>query len=191
MASAKVVDRFNTKLPRMTDQARENKPVTKRISYNSSSDQVSARRVHPPPSISNTKIDSTVPPYPIENSVLLMPNRVAPTPTSNGYNDLYSSDSGDDPVFKEMVDSKTLKPINTYIVVTQPLTIAITPPKVLKKQLKIRGRTRLATIKRAQSDTTASDRFLSTALHSVSQDITRANTNKISIYNNNNTSCCA
>ena len=93
-----------------------------------------------------------------------MPDCVAPTPTSNGYNDLYSLESDDDPVFEEMVDSKTLKPINTYILLPQPLTLAITPPKVLKKQRKIGGRKRLAKIKQEQSDKAASTSFLSTAL---------------------------
>ena len=97
-ASAKVVDRFNTKLLRMTDQARAKKPVANRISDDSSYKQFSVRRVHSP-SISNTTIDSTVPPAPIANTVLLVSNRVAPTPTSNGYNNLYSLDSDDDPVF--------------------------------------------------------------------------------------------
>ena len=87
-----------------------------------------------------------------------------------------------------MVDSNYIKPINTYIVVPPPLTLAITPPKVLNKKRKIRGRKRLATIKQAHSDKTASARFLLTALHSVSQAITRANTNNIAIYNNKDTS---
>ena len=46
--SAKVVDRFNNKPPQMTDQDRTSKPVAKRVSNDSSSNQVSARRVHPP-----------------------------------------------------------------------------------------------------------------------------------------------
>ena len=90
-----------------------------------------------------------------------------------------------------MVDSKNLKPINTYIIVPQPLPLASTPPKVLKKQRKIRGRPILATIKQAQPDKIASARFLSTSLHSVSQDVTRTNTNKIAIYNSKDTACCA
>ena len=103
-----------------------------------------------------------------------------------------SSDSDDDPVFEEMTsDFKTVKSNNSYSVVPQLSTLASTPTKVPKKHRKIRGRTKLATIKRAQSDTTASANFLSTALHSVSQDITRANTNKIAIYNNKDTACCA
>ena len=98
-ASSKIVDRLNTKFPRMTDQAQANKPVAKRISDNYSSNQVSARHVHSP-SISNTTIESTVSPAPIANTVLPMPDRVAPTPTSNGYNNLYSLDSDDNPVFR-------------------------------------------------------------------------------------------
>ena len=71
-----------------------------------------------------------MPPAPIANTVLLMPNRFAPIPTSNEYNNLYSSDSDDDPVFEEMVGSKTLKSINTYSVVPQLSTLASTPTKV-------------------------------------------------------------
>ena len=85
---------------------------------------------------------------------------------------------------------KIVNSINTYSVLTPYLTIAITPTKVLKKQRKIRGRTRLATIKRAQSDTTTSASFLSTDLHSVSQAITCEKTNKIAIYNNQVTARC-
>ena len=97
-----------------------------------------------------------------------MPNHIAPTPTSNGYNDLYSSDSDDDSVFEEMVDSKILNPINAYIVLPQPLKLGITPHKVFKKQLKIRGGKRLATIKRANYNKIASACFLLNALHSMS-----------------------
>ena len=39
-ASAKVVDRFNNKFPKMTDQAQTNNPFAKRVSNSSSSDQV-------------------------------------------------------------------------------------------------------------------------------------------------------
>ena len=131
----------------MTDQARVNKPVAKRVFDDSSSNQISARHVHSP-SILNTTIDFTVPLAPIANTILLMPNGAAPTPTSNYYNDLYSLESEEDPVFEEMVDSNSIiNPIITYIVVPPNLTLVSTPQKVLKKQRKLRGRTRLATIK--------------------------------------------
>ena len=91
-----------------------------------------------------------------------------------------------------MLDSNPIiKTINTYIVVPPKLTLVSPPPKVLKKQSKIRGRTRLATIQRAQSDSTASARFLSTELHSVSQAITRENSHRIAMYNKKDTDCCA
>ena len=52
-----------------------------------------------------------------------------------------------------MVDSNSIiKPIDTYYGVPPNLTLVSTPPKVLKKQLKIGERTRLASIKRAKSD---------------------------------------
>ena len=109
-----------------------------------------------------------------------MTNQVAPITTSSGYTYPYSSDSEDDPVFKEMVSTyKTVNSINTYSVVTQHIPLAITPTKVLKKQRKTRVRTQIATIKQAKSDTTASARFLLTAINSVSQDITRSHTDKI------------
>ena len=132
-ASDKIVDKFNTKFTRNTDPAKVLNPAAKRVSYNNSSNQISARHVHPPP-ISNTTIESTIPPAPINNSVLLMTNSDAPPLTSNGYNDLYSSDSEDDPVFEEMVDSDPIiNTINTYIVVPTKITLFSPPPKVLKK----------------------------------------------------------
>ena len=91
-----------------------------------------------------------------------------------------------------MVDSNPIiKTINTYIVVPPKLRLVSPPPKVLKKQQIIRGRTRLATIQQSQSNTTASARFLSTALHSVSQAITRTNIHRIDMYNKKDTDCCA
>ena len=186
-ALAKIADKFNNKFPQNTDQSQVNKPAAKIILDNSSSDQILSRQVHSP-SISNRTIDSTLLPASIDNAVLLIPNLAAPTPTSNGYNDLYSSDSEDDPVFKEMVDiNYIIKPINTYTVVPPNLTLVSIPHKVLKKQRKIRGRRRLSTMKQAQSDKTASARFLLTALHSVSQAITRANSHIIAMYNKKDT----
>ena len=86
---------------------------------------------------------------------------------------------------------KTVNSINTYSIVPPCLTLAITPTKVLKKKCKTRGRTHIETINQAQSDTTASTRFLSAALHSVSQATTHAHTDKIALYNNTDTSCFA
>ena len=96
--SAKIVDKFNTKFPPNTNPAKVLNPAAKRVSDKSSSDHISARHVHSS-SISNTTIDSTITPASINNSVLLMTNRAAPHLNSNGYNDLYSSDSEDDSVF--------------------------------------------------------------------------------------------
>ena len=111
--SAKIVDNFNTDFPRNTDPDKVLKPAAKRVSDDSSSDQISAIHVHSP-SISNTTIESTIPPDSINNSVLLMPHRPAPPLTSNGYNDLYLSDSEEDPVFEEILDSNPiLKTVNT------------------------------------------------------------------------------
>ena len=98
-----------------------------------------------------------MPPSPIVNNTLLMPNCVATRPTSDRYNDLYSSDSDNDTVFKETFSNfKTANSINPYSVLTQRLILSSTSTKVIKKQRKIIGRTKLATIKRAQSNTAAS-----------------------------------
>ena len=94
--SAKVVDKFNNKFPKMTDPYRTSKPVAKRVSYNLSYDQFSAIQVHSP-SISNSTLDSTMTPDPIAKNVLLMPNQVAPILPSNSYTNIYSSDSEDYP----------------------------------------------------------------------------------------------
>ena len=88
-----------------------------------------------------------MPPDPIKNILLLLPNQAAPMPTSNRYADFYSSDSEYEPVFKEIVDSKTLKPITKYYLVPLSKTIISTLHKVLKKQHNTRRRTQLATIK--------------------------------------------
>ena len=126
--SAKIVDKFNTKFPPNTYPAKVLNPAAKRVSDNSSSDQILSRRVHSP-SISNTTIESTFAPALIKNSVLLIPNCAAAPLTSNGYNDLYSSDSEDDPVLEEMVDSNPIiKTINTNIVVPPKLTLVSPPP---------------------------------------------------------------
>ena len=90
-----------------------------------------------------------------------------------------------------MVSSKTLKLINTYYVVPINKTLGITPTKVLKKKRKMQRQSNLATIKQAQSDTTASSRFPLTAPCSVSQAIIHSHTNKIALYNKSNTAYCA
>ena len=134
----------------MTDQSRKSKPVEKRVSKNSSSDQVYDRRVHSP-SISNSTLNSTMPPDPIEKNVILIPNQVLPILTSNEYTNLYSYESEYNPAFEEMVSNyKTVNYINTYSVLPPRLTLASTTNKVLKKQLNTRGRKQLATIKREQ-----------------------------------------
>ena len=102
-------------------------------------------------------------------------------PTSNKYANLYSSDSEDEPVFEEIVSNSTINSINTYYVVPLNKILDSTPTKLVNKQRKMRRRTQIVTIKRSQSDTTASSRFLSTDLHSASQAIIRANNNKIAL----------
>ena len=89
-----------------------------------------------------------------------------------------------------MVSSKTLDTINTYNVVPLNKTLDSTPTKAINKQRKTWRRIQLATINQAQSGTTASTIFLSTDIHSVSQAIICAHTNKIAIYKNSDTACC-
>ena len=104
--------------------------------------------------------------------------------TSNRYYNVYSLNSDKNPVFDEMVSNdKTANSINAYSVVSLNSTLASTPTKLIKNKHKTRRRTQLTTINRAHSDTISSARFLPTALHSVSQAIIHAHTNKISFYN--------
>ena len=91
-ASAKIIDKFNKKIPKMTDQSQTSKPVAKREYDDFSSEQVYARQVHSP-SISNSTLDSTVPPAPIAKNIILMKNQVTQIPTSNRYTNLYYYDS--------------------------------------------------------------------------------------------------
>ena len=122
IALATTIDQFNKKFPSMTDQSCPSKPVAKRVSEDTASDHVSARRVHSP-SIHSTELPphpplkSRVPPSPPEKNLLLLKNQAAPMPTSNGYVDLYSSNSDNNPVFDEMVSNdKTVNSIHTYSV---------------------------------------------------------------------------
>ena len=101
--------------------------MDKIVSNDQASDHVSSRQIYSP-LILNPPLESSVPPAPIEKNLLLLTNQAAPMPTSNRYADLYSSDS----VFEEMVDSKTLNPINTYSVVALSKATIFTPHNVLK-----------------------------------------------------------
>ena len=94
-------------------------------------------------------------------------------------------------MFEEIVDSKTLEPIITYFVVPLSKAPISTPHKVLNKKRKTRWRTHLANINQAQSYTKASARFLLNAFHKVSHAIICAHTDKIALYNNTDTACCA
>ena len=132
-----------------------------------------------------------MPPDLIEKNPLLLPDQSAPIRISNGYVDLYPSDSEDELVFEEIIDSKTLNPINTYSVVHLSNILISTPHNVLKKQLKTRLRINLATIKRSHYNTTVSSVFLLTDLHSVSQVIIRSHTDNIAPYNDTDTAYCA
>ena len=128
------MDKFNTKFPQNIDQAKVLNPAAKRVSDDLSSYHISEKHVHSP-SISNTTIESTILLASINNSVLLMPNRPVQPLTSNGYNDLYSSDSEKYPVFKEMVDSNSIvKTVNIYFVEPHKVTLVRPSTKVLKKQ---------------------------------------------------------
>ena len=69
------------------------------------------------------------------------------------------------------------------VVSTLVVALKIIPSKVLNKHCNTMRRRGLEKIKRSQSYTSTSARFLSTALHSVSQAITRAHTDKILPYN--------
>ena len=90
-----------------------------------------------------------------------------------------------------VISNKTLNPINTYFVVPPSVALVSTPTKVLNKSCKTRRSINLDTIKRSQSYTTSSSRFLSTALHSVSRAIIHAQTDKIDLYNKSDTTFCA
>ena len=97
--SATIVDQFNSKPPKMTDQYCTKKPVAKRVSDDEASDHVSARWVYFP-SIPSPLIDSSMPPYHPGKNLILLPNQSAQIPTSNGYANLYSFDPEGQPVFK-------------------------------------------------------------------------------------------
>ena len=119
-----------------------------------------------------TPPDYPVPPLaPPAPDIVHLPNQIAPLPSSNGFSDLYSLDSEDDSVFDEMVGNdkiNCIKSISTYI--RSPLVVANhAPPKVTKKRRKTLCRRQLYSTRRTQSDNAASDRFLSTALHYLSQ----------------------
>ena len=103
-ASATIVDQFNTKFPRMIDQSHASKLVAKRVSEIKSFYHVSSRRVQSPSNQSTVlpphpPLNSRIPPAPPGKNLLLLPNQSVTMTTSNGYADLYSFDSEDEPVF--------------------------------------------------------------------------------------------
>ena len=100
--------------------------MAKIVSDNKDSDHVYSRQVHSP-SIPSPPLNSRMTPDPIEKNLLLLKNQSALMLTSNGYADLYSSDSEDEPVFEEMVSTNTINSINTYYVVPLNTTLASTP----------------------------------------------------------------
>ena len=124
-------------------------------------------------------VESSVPPDPHKINLLLLPHQVARVSFLNGYSGLYSYDLDKDPVFQEIVSSnKTVNTINKYVWVPSSVALVSTPTKVKNKRHNTICRKYISTIKRAQSYITVSERLLSTALHSVSQDIISSHTEK-------------
>ena len=114
----------------MTDQHCLSKPVAKCVSEEIVSNHVFAIWVHSPSIQSkylppHPPLKSSVQPGPPEKNLLLLPNQAAPMPTSNGYADIYSSDSDNEPLFDEMVSTdKTVNSIHTYYVVPLNSTLS-------------------------------------------------------------------
>ena len=98
-ASETINDLFNTKYPKMNNQYHTRKLVAKRVSYDKASDHVYAKGVHSP-LIPIPPLESSVPPTPPKNNLLLLPNQSAPMSNFNGYANLYSSDSEDEQVLE-------------------------------------------------------------------------------------------
>ena len=92
-----------------------------------------------------------------------------------------------------MVGNDNINPIKSIIIyIRSPLVVALEhiTPKVSKKQHKTLHLNQLFIIRRNQSNTATLTWFLLIALHSVSQVITRANTDKIALYNRTEEACC-
>ena len=89
----------------MPDQTSLTRPGARRYSEETGSETASTRQVNYP-SITTTnsppplKVESIFPPDPQETNLLLLPNKLAPAPSLNGYSELYSSYSDDAPVFE-------------------------------------------------------------------------------------------
>ena len=103
-ALSTIVNQFNKKFPRKTDQPFPNSTGVRRASEEKGSQTLSDRRVHSPyipitelpPSL---PVGSIVPPAPPDKNILLLSNQVAPIPLPDGYANIYSSGSDNDPVF--------------------------------------------------------------------------------------------
>lgn len=114
-----------------------------------------------------------------------LPNKTAPPTSSNSFPDLYSPESEDDSVFDEMVGNDIINPIKSIgIYIRYPLVVVNNPPhNVAKKRCKTIRKRQVASIRRTQSENMASAWLFSTTLHYVSQEIIRAHTDKIALYN--------
>ena len=132
-------------------------------------------------------------PEPIVNQLPHLQNQTNPDTYYNGCADTYFSDSDNNPMSEDMVGDKDkpINPINTCTVSPLVVALKIIPSKVLKKRCKTIRRLVPETIKRAQTDNSTSEQFLLAIIHSVSQSIIRAHTDKIAIYNMFDLACCA
>ena len=128
------------------------------------------------------QVPSTMPPAPI---VPHLPKEVTTIPSSSVFPNIYPLDSDNESIFDAMVDSNKylIQSISSYIRYALVLELYHLPPKVANKRRKRLNQSQLYSIRRTQSDTSGSARFLSTSLHSMSQVIIPFHTDKISIYN--------
>ena len=124
--------------------------------YNISEDVASTIQVHSPSFPPTVSMVPTPTEYPMTlllhpaPDIAHLPDQLAPPPSSNGYADLYLSNSEDNSFFIEMVVNDKINPIKSISsCIISPLVVPnYPPPKVAKKRHKNLCRRQLTSIRR-------------------------------------------
>ena len=154
--TATIVDIFNDQFPKAQTRGSRFTRPPRIIDNTGMEDTELVIQVNSPPipstpsSITTLPDHQVLPPAPLDLAITHIPNQVFPPPSSNGFSDLYSSESVYNSISNEMVGSNNnpIKSISRYIRYYLVLSLNHIPPKVDKKRLKTLHWRQFASIRR-------------------------------------------